>query len=605
MPFGIDPYLGALPNIQALDASRGFGSMNAQQAGVVQNALGTAPTDPNAPVMVADPAAAAVLSRAAGSTAVGDPGALAMMGRAGIGAPPSPAAPVVSGNAAGLGGDKVAAQIPIDKDNKLEFAPGASDQAVIQFGKMNAAANMPATPPPAGAPAPFAQPSMPFIPSPVAGGGPAQVIPGHFQTVAYNIQHGKPNDPNALRHYDIGVEAQDTGMQKMQQAQTDALDAIAKVKQDQANLMAHQVAQAQNTAFRQQQAGDDAFRTYQEAAQNFPTSGPDAGRAWRNAGTGGQIAATLGIILGGIGQGLMKGGPNQALDIVQTAIDRDIQSQREEIASKKGKVGELKGAFGTMLAKFGNENQAEAATRALGLQQAIAQGDAIAATYKSPEVDAQWAIDRGKLTQAWALQTNALKQSAADAVQEHVAYIPPKVVGGGAGAPPPEKIDEEKFVPDMGGVAHRKEDAVKATELTRGAASILQDLNEIKTLRATPEDRLTPEIRNRIESAQARLRLHMKDEEGVNRYTDLEASEFNKIAGGDAKAIYNPGAEQALDDYAAAVQRHVQQVAKSYGVTPVQSYYTNDKYGRVVPAMRYSGAQPGAAPPPSFRPGTQ
>lgn len=50
---------------------------------------------------------------------------------------------------------------------------------------------------------------------------------------------------------------------------------------------------------------------------------------WHNKGTGSKISAGLGMILGGIGSG-MTGGPNYAFETIQKAIDRDIDSQKQD-----------------------------------------------------------------------------------------------------------------------------------------------------------------------------------------------------------------------------------------------------------------------------------
>lgn len=54
---------------------------------------------------------------------------------------------------------------------------------------------------------------------------------------------------------------------------------------------------------------------------------------WANKDTGSKISAAIGMILGGIGAG-MTGGPNQGLQVINAAIDRDMQAQKTNLDNK-------------------------------------------------------------------------------------------------------------------------------------------------------------------------------------------------------------------------------------------------------------------------------
>jgi hypothetical protein len=58
-------------------------------------------------------------------------------------------------------------------------------------------------------------------------------------------------------------------------------------------------------------------------------------RWWANQSLGGQIAASISLILGGIGQAF-GGGPNPALAVIDKAIDRDLDAQRADLGKKQG-----------------------------------------------------------------------------------------------------------------------------------------------------------------------------------------------------------------------------------------------------------------------------
>ena len=77
----------------------------------------------------------------------------------------------------------------------------------------------------------------------------------------------------------------------------------------------------------------------------------------------GKIGAALAIGLGAYASAT-TGGPNYALDIINKAIDRDIDSQKQTLQSKREGVQQLRGTYSDMLNRFGDARMAEQATRA-------------------------------------------------------------------------------------------------------------------------------------------------------------------------------------------------------------------------------------------------
>jgi hypothetical protein len=104
----------------------------------------------------------------------------------------------------------------------------------------------------------------------------------------------------------------------------------------------------------------------------------DPGRIWKDAGTAGQIGAAIAVAMGAIAQG-MKGGPNQAWDVIQGAIDRDVQLQMADLEKKRGEVGMLAQLGREVLAQGGDRKMAESAIRAASIQVALARIQGIAA----------------------------------------------------------------------------------------------------------------------------------------------------------------------------------------------------------------------------------
>lgn len=81
-------------------------------------------------------------------------------------------------------------------------------------------------------------------------------------------------------------------------------------------------------AMKDADARDAALRA-KIAAANAEKIDPE--RYWNSRSTGGKILAGIGIILGGMGQGLMRRGENPAMQVINKAIDDDIAAQKGHI----------------------------------------------------------------------------------------------------------------------------------------------------------------------------------------------------------------------------------------------------------------------------------
>lgn len=85
----------------------------------------------------------------------------------------------------------------------------------------------------------------------------------------------------------------------------------------------------------------NALQQDQSALKEAASMKVDPDHWWNQHDTGGKIAASIGLILGGIGQGMAAFGPhgnknatNMAIDEMDKAINRDIDSQKENIKNK-------------------------------------------------------------------------------------------------------------------------------------------------------------------------------------------------------------------------------------------------------------------------------
>lgn len=106
--------------------------------------------------------------------------------------------------------------------------------------------------------------------------------------------------------------------------------AAAEGKEGAANA---QALQDFDKAFGQLPTPQDIYNKHQAADQAFQKAIADQkidpNRYWNNQSTGSKVAAGIGILLSGIGSGL-TGKPNLAIEEINNAVNRDIESQKND-----------------------------------------------------------------------------------------------------------------------------------------------------------------------------------------------------------------------------------------------------------------------------------
>ena len=221
-----------------------------------------------------------------------------------------------------------------------------------------------------------------------------------------------------------------------------AVDADANALEQSARLMERADARMRQLQQRQQlaeQARQQELRRRQVALDQLADEAARArvepGRVLAKGNTTARFSAALGMLLGGFGDAIAGGnsGLQTTLSIIDRAIDRDIEAQRAELATKQQAVGNSQRLLATARARFGDEQAAEAATRDAMLGSVQRQIEALQRDAQSQAQDAQ-------LRQAMAqieARRNALRQQALQAglgerevvVQEQIGTR----AGGGGG----------------------------------------------------------------------------------------------------------------------------------------------------------------------------
>jgi hypothetical protein len=153
------------------------------------------------------------------------------------------------------------------------------------------------------------------------------------------------------------------------------------------------------------QLGNERKQRYEEHVKNLEASQKELEKAheinpnryWENKSTGSKISATIGIFLGAIGGALTGKGGNVALDIVNSAIDKDIEAQKDAYNRLKGKMADKQSAYSMAMNELGNEQAAVLAAQASGLKMTELKLKSVAAQAQSEEVRAKALMGIGAL----------------------------------------------------------------------------------------------------------------------------------------------------------------------------------------------------------------
>jgi len=165
---------------------------------------------------------------------------------------------------------------------------------------------------------------------------------------------------------------------------------VAAREQEMADRADRRVRSMELMAQRQEEAESRATAEIRNAERMVTSHEIDPNRAFKT--TGARIGSAIAIAMSALGQGMSgRAGPNTAYKIINDAINRDIDLQKEELRTRKDVMRNKNNLYANMMAKFGNERSAELATAKAGMAAAVQGLQALKATHKGQ--NAQLIID--------------------------------------------------------------------------------------------------------------------------------------------------------------------------------------------------------------------
>lgn len=341
-----------------------------------------------------------------------------------------------------------------------------------------------------------------------------------------------------------------------------------------------------------QQDMDVQLQDYNSTVQELASAKVDPERFWNSRSMPQKASAFIGIMLSGIGAGMQGVAGNSALNLINRAIDADIDAQKTELDTKSKTLNYKGNLLGLMRQKYQDEGVAQAATKATMLEKLQMQMQQQAALYENPLVQERAQLAIGQLREEKAkydtqiglqFQNQALKRLEMD--RSHQLDLMKfglaqdeaqrKVLAG----PAPEKANEsqrkkagfairarqaEKEFGDINGNRYDRSDifsGIGATlpNLVRGTEAVRQEQAERNFVNAILRDESGAAIsQSEFDNARQQYFPRVGDSKAV-----LEQKERNRKA---AIASLEAGAGRvALEEAGSNFQRELENQTKTIG----------------------------------------
>lgn len=234
----------------------------------------------------------------------------------------------------------------------------------------------------------------------------------------------------------------------------------------------------------------------------------DPNHFWNNRSTPAKFSTAIGLILGGMGAGI-NGGENPALRFLNQQIDRDVESQKENMSNK---VNALRG----LQQQFGNINDAANVYKAMQAGVFASQMMEEAAKSKDPAAMARAKLASGEILAKYGpvVQQTALKQTVLQGMQKGI-ISPAQAV--------PHVVPENRQKEALEEIKHSENQA-------RGVKDLQNTMAEVAKLQSYSNRAMNPlQSKSQIDALNTKIAGHVKEIFGKTSDTELEILKDNQI----------------------------------------------------------------------------
>lgn len=342
----------------------------------------------------------------------------------------------------------------------------------------------------------------------------------------------------------------------------------------------------------------------------------DPDRYFANQGT----LKTIGWVLNGALNGFyagMHGGRNEGLALMQQMIDRDVDSQKQDIANGRANLEDMRGSYAMAATEYKDDNDRILAARIYArdaLQVKLQHAETDAASPLAAARAKQMMADNAKET---ALMRQQLLQQSANKTSFTEQYKPEHYVGGGPVGGRHSNVASGLVVPIGGGrgvVARSEEEARKIRDRIGARDAIVGNLKRIRDMdahagvieRANPYSAYNIERDRLIADTEAKKTVF--EQQGAMSKGDQMVTD-RALGAIQGTARWFVDTTKTIDGAIQGMNESVDAQIRAQGGPIVQQGWDTDRHGApvptndYVPGAQYQGTPPAAAPTPKgFKP---
>lgn len=327
----------------------------------------------------------------------------------------------------------------------------------------------------------------------------------------------------------------------------------------------------------------------------------DPDRFMKNRSVGRSTMDVVAIALGGIGQALIPGSRNVALDMLNQSWAHDVQAQHEAYGRKGGEVAQAKDAYGRARQLGMDHQQSTLAARLASMQQTEAAIKVVGAKYRSQETQAnadmamahintervKTLAELNKTFHGEAAQVVAMGQGQRafeanrdDANWNRAFQMTQLGLGQEAAAAKAAAAKDESL--DMRGwkgQAKTKEAYMEATKAAKTERVLVPKLKELVEFRKKQGN----ETWDRAEIAKAastaaQVKVLLKDKFGLGVMSETDSQLLDNVANDPTKVAWTPAVVAQLEHLIEQVRDDTESQLDVYGFSRDRAYKGQQKF---------------------------
>ena len=303
----------------------------------------------------------------------------------------------------------------------------------------------------------------------------------------------------------------------------------------------------------------------------------DPKRFWNNLDTGNKIMAGVSIFLGGL-----KGGENNALKIIDRAIDADIAAQKSNIEKQGGKITQERGLLADLRGQLGSMQSAESMYHAIAATNVQNQLSIAAARSGDQKVKAQADMAISQLDQAKTkFLTDAIQTAQSNAAEAALSPITTQDQMLLKAMNNPAKA--ALFVRGPGFSGFVNGDKADATKIKDATVFATTSLNKIDRMMSFDRSAPLSDVKAEAEVLNGILKGNLRNFfNGTARLNEEDRAVLDDIIANPAN-VFQAHGKKKLETLKDAILNKLHEDAKTYGLN------VNTNYNQVVGAKEYQG----------------